>query len=69
MIVHGADVSDGRAGLWMELVNGQTLASMVGERGRFGAARDDQRSGATSAARWRPFTAPASSTATSRRRT
>jgi len=35
--VHGADVHDGRPGLWMELVNGRTLAALVGERGRFDA--------------------------------
>jgi len=38
VIVHGADVCDGRAGLWMELLDGRTLESELGERGRFGAA-------------------------------
>jgi len=37
VVVHGADVSDGRAGLWMELIDGQTLAEVARERGRFGA--------------------------------
>src|SRR5262245_8682609 len=33
--VHGADVRDGRPGLWMELVRGRTLASLV-HLGRLG---------------------------------
>jgi serine/threonine-protein kinase len=37
VIVHGADVCDGQPGLWMELIDGQTLAAAVDERGRFGA--------------------------------
>ena len=37
VVVHGADVRDGRAGLWMELIEGQTLESVLHERGRFGA--------------------------------
>ncbi len=35
--VHGADVRDGRAGLWMELVEGQTLDAWVGAHGPMGA--------------------------------
>ncbi len=35
--VHGADIRDGRAGLWMELVEGQTLEAWVGAHGRMGA--------------------------------
>src|SRR5262245_7096540 len=36
--VYGADVHDGRPGLWMELVDGQTLAARVSEQGTLGAA-------------------------------
>src|SRR5690242_3226659 len=35
--VHGADVRDGRAGLWMELVDGQTLESWARAHGSMGA--------------------------------
>ena len=35
--VHGADVRDGRAGLWMELVDGQTLEAWLGTHGALGA--------------------------------
>jgi eukaryotic-like serine/threonine-protein kinase len=35
--VHGADVRDGRAGLWMELVEGQTLDAWVSAHGTMGA--------------------------------
>ena len=35
--VHGADRFDGRAGIWMELVNGRTLQEIVAENGPFGA--------------------------------
>jgi serine/threonine-protein kinase len=35
--VHGADVRDGRAGLWMELVDGQTLDAWIREHGTMGA--------------------------------
>src|SRR4029453_11022807 len=35
--VHGADVRDGRAGLWMELVEGQTLDAWVSAHGPMGA--------------------------------
>jgi serine/threonine-protein kinase len=35
--VHGADVRDGRAGLWMELVDGQTLEAWLGLHGQMGA--------------------------------
>jgi TolB-like protein/Tfp pilus assembly protein PilF/tRNA A-37 threonylcarbamoyl transferase component Bud32 len=34
--VHGADMHDGRAGLWMELVRGRTLAQLVAANGLFG---------------------------------
>jgi len=36
--VHGADVHDGRVGLWMDFVRGATLAQIVSERGAFSAA-------------------------------
>jgi len=36
--VHGADMRDGRVGLWMELVRGRTLASIVASEGPFSAA-------------------------------
>jgi eukaryotic-like serine/threonine-protein kinase len=35
--VHGADVRDGRAGLWMELVEGQTLDAWLRAQGPMGA--------------------------------
>jgi serine/threonine-protein kinase len=35
--VHGADVRDGRAGLWMELVDGQTLEAWLAAHGPMGA--------------------------------
>ncbi len=35
--VHGADVIDGRVGLWMEFIRGETLADAVRVRGPFGA--------------------------------
>src|SRR5262245_39999085 len=35
--VHGADVRDGRAGLWMELVDGQTLEAWLSTHGPMGA--------------------------------
>jgi len=35
--VYGADVRDGRAGLWMELVEGQTLDAWLSAHGRMGA--------------------------------
>jgi len=34
--VHGADVRDGRAGLWMELIDGQTLEAWLGGHGPMG---------------------------------
>ncbi len=34
--VHGADVRDGRAGLWMELVKGRTLEALLQSYGTFG---------------------------------
>ncbi len=35
--VYGADRFDGRTGIWMELIQGQTLADLVRERGTLGA--------------------------------
>jgi TolB-like protein/Tfp pilus assembly protein PilF/tRNA A-37 threonylcarbamoyl transferase component Bud32 len=35
--VHGADIHDGRAGLWMEFVPGQTLSSIVAANGPMNA--------------------------------
>ena len=35
--VHGADVRDGRAGLWMELVRGRTLEAWLEDHGAMGA--------------------------------
>lgn len=35
--VHGADVVNGQAGIWMELVSGETLQSVVSRQGPFGA--------------------------------
>jgi serine/threonine-protein kinase len=35
--VYGADESEGRVGLWMELVRGRTLASLLAAQGTFGA--------------------------------
>lgn len=35
--VHGADVRDGRAGLWMELVDGETLEARLSTHGPMGA--------------------------------
>ena len=37
VIVHGVDEHDGRVGLWMEFVNGRTLAAEVASRGAHGA--------------------------------
>jgi len=37
VVVHGADVHDGRAGLWMDLVRGRTLESWLAEHGPMGA--------------------------------
>lgn len=37
VIVHGADIREGRAGLWMELVKGQTLESWLTATGIMGA--------------------------------
>lgn len=34
--VHGADVHDGRAGIWMEPVQGRTLAQLARDQGAFG---------------------------------
>ena len=36
--IHGADVRDGRAGLWMELVNGRTLETWLLDNGVLGAS-------------------------------
>lgn len=35
--IYGADVHDGRAGIWMKLVNGKTLKDILIEQGPFGA--------------------------------
>jgi hypothetical protein len=37
LVVHGADVHDGRAGLWTDLVSGATLEDLLAARGTFGA--------------------------------
>jgi Tol biopolymer transport system component len=37
VVVHGADQHDGRAGIWMEYIEGQTLAVMVRESGPMSA--------------------------------
>jgi len=37
LVVHGADVHDGRAGLWTDLVSGATLEQLLQARGTFGA--------------------------------
>jgi serine/threonine-protein kinase len=36
--VHGADVAEGRVGIWMEIVHGDTLEDLLLERGPFGAS-------------------------------
>lgn len=36
-IVHGAERRDGRAGVWLELVDGETLETMLAQVGRFSA--------------------------------
>jgi eukaryotic-like serine/threonine-protein kinase len=35
--VHGADIVDGKVGIWMQLVEGQTLSSLLRANGPFGA--------------------------------
>jgi hypothetical protein len=37
LVVHGADVHDGRAGLWTDLLQGMTLEEWIAVRGTFGA--------------------------------
>lgn len=37
VVVHGAEVHDGRAGLWTELIDGDTLAAVLERRGPMGA--------------------------------
>jgi len=37
VVIHGADVHDGRPGMWMDLLRGETLADLVAERGPFGS--------------------------------
>ena len=69
VIVHGADVRDGRAGLWMELVDGQTLEAWLAHtrsdgRRRSDGDRDRSVSGARGRARLRD-----SCTVTSKHRT
>jgi serine/threonine protein kinase/tetratricopeptide (TPR) repeat protein len=36
--IHGADVHDGRAGLWMEMVRGRTLSQILAAEGPFSAS-------------------------------
>ena len=36
--VHGADIVDGQVGMWMDFVEGQTLATLLQAQGRFGAS-------------------------------
>lgn len=36
VVVHGADTHDGRTGLWMDLIDGSTLASLVQQGGPLG---------------------------------
>ncbi len=38
LAIHGADLEDGRTGIWSDLLNGQTLEQMVDARGRLSAA-------------------------------
>ena len=35
--VHGADIVDGRVGIWMQLIEGQTLSTLLRGNGQFGA--------------------------------
>jgi serine/threonine protein kinase len=35
--VHGADIVDGRVGIWMQLIEGQTLSTLLRSNGQFGA--------------------------------
>ena len=35
--VHGADIVDGRVGIWMQLIEGQTLSTLLRSHGPFGA--------------------------------
>ena len=35
--VHGADIVDGRVGIWMQLIEGQTLSTLLRSNGPFGA--------------------------------
>src|SRR5262245_8529479 len=37
LVVHGADVHDGRAGLWTDLLSGATLEALLQSRGTFSA--------------------------------
>jgi hypothetical protein len=37
LTVHGVDVRDGRAGMWTEMVHGETLEELLASRGPFGA--------------------------------
>lgn len=38
LVVHGADIHDGRAGIWADLLHGSTLDEVLEERGRLGGA-------------------------------
>ena len=68
--VYGAEQHDGRVGLWMELVRGESLDEIVADA-RPASARAKRRSigQRLCAARSPPSTPPACCTATSRRRT
>lgn len=37
LAVHGADIHDGQVGIWMDLLEGETLEECLAERGPFGA--------------------------------
>ena len=67
--VYGADVLDGVAGIWMELVHGRTLDNIVKDTGAAAARARRRRSGADIARRSPPCTPRGCCTATSRRRT
>jgi hypothetical protein len=38
LVVHGADIHDGRAGIWADLLKGSTLDEVLEEQGRLGGA-------------------------------
>lgn len=66
--VYGAERIDGRAGLWMEFVEGQTLEEELRDAVHSRPARSS-RSGSICPGRWTPSIAPACSIAISRHRT